>query len=241
MEHIAFAWDETQGVRLFVDGKEVARKDQKADLDNGLDGFGMAGRVLSPHQVQSRYNFLRGSDLDEIRVYDRMLDAQDIAALAAKGEPRGASAPDEAARRLAWLHRYGWDRADPPVLEPGTTRIRKVEFADAKDKKERMWKGVDGIEETTWPGVYNRSRLPGRDDYFELPDWNVYVEGGKRYDLTVPPGEHVNRVEIRGAAYGRLDWTGADGKGAVGAKAAGRGAQHLHLRAETGRHAVLHQ
>jgi hypothetical protein len=156
-------------------------------------------------------------------------------------EPRGASAPDEAARRLAWLHRYGWDRADPPVLEPGTTRIRKVEFADAKDKKERMWKGVDGIEETTWPGVYNRSRLPGRDDYFELPDWNVYVEGGKRYDLTVPPGEHVNRVEIRGAAYGRLDWTGADGKGAAGAKAAGRGAQHLHLRAEAGRHAVLHQ
>jgi hypothetical protein len=109
------------------------------------------------------------------------------------------------------LHRFGWDRSSPPALTAPVTRIRKVEFAEAKDLKEWMWKGVDGIDETTWPGVYNRSRLPGRDDYFELPDWNVYVEGGKAYDLTIPAGEKVNRVEIRGAAYGDLGWS-ADGK-----------------------------
>ncbi|WP_163602671.1 hypothetical protein, partial [Klebsiella pneumoniae] len=80
-----------------------------------------------------------------------------------------------AGRRAAWLHRFGWDAASPPVLEDKVTAVRKVEFADAKDLKEWMWKGVDGIAETTWPGVYNRSKLPGRDDYFELPDWNVYV------------------------------------------------------------------
>ncbi|MEG3147990.1 LamG-like jellyroll fold domain-containing protein [Sphingomonas sp. RT2P30] len=205
--HIAFAWDETKGVQLFVDGKPVARKEQKADLDSGLDQFGLAGRVLSPHQVQSRYHFMRGSDLDEIRVYDHMLGEGDILALADKREPGTAPAPDGAARRQAWLHRYGWDRAAPPPLDAPVTRIRKVEFADAKDLKQWMWKGVDGIAETTWPGVYNRSRLPGRDDYFELPDWNVYVEGGKRYDLTVPPGERFNRVELRGAAYGNLLWS----------------------------------
>lgn len=205
--HIGFAWDETVGVQLYVDGKLVARKDQKADLDSGLDQFGLAGRVMSPHQVQSRYNFMRGSDLDEIRVYDRMLAATDVAALADKREPASAPATDPTAKRTAWLHRYGWDKSAPPVLDAPVTRVRKVEFADAKDLKEWMWKGVDGIAETTWPGVYNRSRLPGRDDYFELPDWNTYVEGGKRYDLTIPPGERVNRVEIRGAAYGRLDWS----------------------------------
>ncbi|MFZ5794290.1 MAG: LamG-like jellyroll fold domain-containing protein, partial [Pseudomonadota bacterium] len=206
-KHIAFAWDETKGVRLFVDGREVARKDQVADLDSGLDQFGLAGRVLSPHQVQSRYNFMRGSDLDEIRVYDRMLAATDIAALADKRDPAPAPLAGTAARRTAWLHRYGWDTGAPPVLDAPVTTVRKVEFADARDLKEWMWKGVDGIAETTWPGVYNRSRLPGRDDYFELPDWNVYVEGGKRYDLTVPPGERFNRVEIRGAAYGSLLWS----------------------------------
>jgi hypothetical protein len=205
--HMAFAWDETAGVRLYVDGREVARKEQVADLDSGLDQFGLAGRVMSPHQVQSRYNFMRGSDFDEIRVYDHMLAAADVAALAEKRDPAPAPAVDAAARRQAWLHRYGWDRGSPPVLDTPVTRVRKVEFADAKDLKEWMWKGVDGIAETTWPGVYNRSRLPGRNDYFELPDWNTYVEGGKRYDLTIPPGERVNRVEIRGAAYGTLDWS----------------------------------
>ena len=209
--HIAFSWDETEGVRLYVDGREAARKVVKADYDSGLDQFGLAGRVVSPHQVQSRYHFMRGSDVDEIRVYDRMLAAGDVAALAAQREPAAAAEPAGAAKRAAWLHRFGWDRASPPVLAAPSTRVRKVEFADARDLKQWMFKGVDGIEETTWPGVYNRSRLPGRDDYFELPDWNVYVEGGKTYDLTLPAGETVNRVEIRGAAYGELSWS-ADGK-----------------------------
>lgn len=203
-KHIAFAWDETEGVRLFVDGKEVARTLQKADLDSGLDQFGLAGRVMSPHQVQSRYNFMRGSDLDEIRVYDHALAAGDVAKLAAKQEPGPAPATDPTARWSAWLHRHGWDRGSPPLLDAPATTIRKVEFADARDLKQWNWKGVDGIAETTWPGVYNRSRLAGRDDYFELPDWNTYVEGGKRYDLTIPARERVNRVEIRGAAYGTL-------------------------------------
>ncbi|NMN05293.1 hypothetical protein FHT17_002487 [Novosphingobium sp. SG916] len=206
--HLAFAWDETRGVTLFWDGREVARKVQAADLDMGLDQFGLAGRVMAPHQVQSRYNFMRGSDLDDIRVYDHMLDGAGVAALAAHQDPAPQPvAPD----RAAWLHRFGWDSQTPPPLADPVTTVRKVEFADAKDLKEWMWKGVDGIAETTWPGVYNRSRLPGRDDYFELPDWNVYVEGGKAYSLTVPVAERFNRVEIRGAAYGALEWS-ADGQ-----------------------------
>ncbi|RZF60523.1 LamG domain-containing protein [Sphingomonas populi] len=207
-KHIAFAWDETKGVQLYIDGKLAVRKDQVADLDSGLDQFGLAGRVMSPHQVQSRYNYMRGSDVDDIRVYDHMLRAEDVAVLADKHEPAPVAALAEAApRRTAWLHRYGWDKTLPPLLDAPVTSVRKVEFSDAKDLKEWMWKGVDGIAETTWPGVYNRSRLPGRDDYFELPDWNVYVEGGKRYDLTVPAGERFNRVEICGAAYGSLLWS----------------------------------
>ena len=172
---------------------------------------------------------MRGSDVDEIRIYDRMLAPQAVAALAQKQESMLPAPVADAAKREAWLHRFGWDHGSPPPLTAPVTRIRKVEFADAKDLKEWMWKGVDGIDETTWPGVYNRSRLPGRDDYFELPDWNVYVEGGKAYDLTVPPGEKVNRVEIRGAAYGDLGWS-ADGELDHSAAAARRGAQLRQFR-----------
>ena len=204
---LAFSWDETVGVRLYLDGREVARNDTKTDYDTGLDQFGLAGRVVSPHQVQSRYSFMRGSDVDDIRIYDRMLPPSAVAALARKQEPDANLSVADSARRQAWLHRYGWDHESPPSLSAPVTSFRKVEFADAKDLKEWMWKGVDGIDETTWPGVYNRSRLAGRDDYFELPDWNVYVEGGKAYDLTIPPGEKINRVEIRGAAYGDLSWS----------------------------------
>src|SRR5207237_384538 len=131
--HIAFEWDETVGVGLFVDGREVARKDIKADYDTGLDQFGLAGRVVSPHQVQSRYHFMRGSDVDEIRIYDRMLTPQAVTSLAQKQEPDDALVVTADARRHEWLHRFGWDRASPPLLTTSTTRVRKVEFADAKD------------------------------------------------------------------------------------------------------------
>lgn len=152
---------------------------------------------------------MRGSNLDDIRVYDHMMGAEEIASLLAHPKPATStvSAPTAADLRRAWLHRFGWDTQTPPVLGDAVTTVCKVEFSDAKDLKEWMWKGVDGIAETTWPGVYNRSRLPGRDDYFELPDWNVYVEGGKTYELTLPDNVAFNRVEIHGAAYGALDWS----------------------------------
>src|SRR5690606_36080159 len=117
--HLAFAWDETAGVRLFVDGREVARQDATADYDAALDQLGLAGRVLAPYQVQSRYNFLRGSDFDEIRVYDRMLRPAAVAALARGQEPPRDGGEDlpAARRRAAWLHRHCWDHAATPALE----------------------------------------------------------------------------------------------------------------------------
>ncbi|MBU2048098.1 MAG: LamG domain-containing protein [Gammaproteobacteria bacterium] len=201
-QHIAFGWDENHGVRLYVDGREVARQETTADYDAALDQLGLAARVMAPYQVQSRYNFLRGSDFDEIRVYDRLLDPAGMAALARNAAPRTAVAEPDPMR--AWRHRHGWDSAPPPALTAPTTTIRKIEFADTKDHKQWMWKATDGIAETTWPGVYNRSRLPGRNDYFQLPDWNTYVEGGQQLDLTLPAGETVNRIEVRGAAFGGL-------------------------------------
>ncbi|MDE2264998.1 MAG: LamG domain-containing protein [Alphaproteobacteria bacterium] len=213
--HIAFSWDENKGVKLYVDGKEVASKKVVAVYDTGLDQFGMASRVVSPYQVMSRYNFMRGSDYDELRIYDHMLDDAQIAALA-KGEvPNVAADPAgnlaNAATKAEWDLRYGWNRkGDIPVaLTAPVTTIRKVEFANAVDIKEWMYKATDGIAETTWPGVYNRSRLPGRTDYFPLPDWNTYVDGGKTLTLTLP-NEPWNHLEIQGAAYGTLTYAPDD-------------------------------
>ena len=199
--HVAFAWDETRGVKLYVDGRLVARNDQPALLDAGLDQFGPHSRIISPMQVQSRYNFLRGGDLDEIRIYDRALDEPAVTALARGAEPSPADARPE--WLATWTHRLGFDGPPPPYLKDETTAIRRVEFTDQRDVAQRMWKGNDGVRETTWPGVYNRSRLTGRHDYFTLPDWNVYSMGGKAGTWFLPQ-ERWNHVEIQGAAHGRL-------------------------------------
>ncbi len=225
--HLAFTWDENTGVQLFVDGKLAAKKETRAVYDAGLDQFGVAARVVAPHQVQSRYNFLRGGDLDELKIYDRALDAAAIAALA-RNAPTETAAPvatlDDPATHAAWRLRYGWNRDKdlPPYLSAPSTSIRKVEFTDAKDLKEWMWRANDGIPETTWPGVYNRSRLEGRNDYFQLPDWNTYVEGGKALKLSLP-NEPINRLEIQGAAYGDLTWTPTGGQASkLGSRAKGQ-------------------
>ena len=65
------------------------------------------------------------------------------------------------------------------------------------------WKANDGIRETTWPGVYNRSRLIGRDDYFELPDWDCYSLSGKAVTFDMPD-EPWNHLEIAGGAWGNM-------------------------------------
>ena len=208
--HLAFAWDETRGIRFFVNGKLVAHKDTVAVYDAGLDQFGPHSRIISPYQVQSDYNFTRGGDIDEIRIYDRLLDDATVAALARNQppvSPVAANAAESAARLTAFQHRYGFDRADapPPALPAGkSVAIRKVEITEAYDLQRWWWKATDGIRETTWPGVYNRSRLPGRNDYFQLPDWDCYVDSGKAITFALP-NEPWNHLEISGAAWGKME------------------------------------
>ena len=202
VESAVTAWDETWGIRFYVDGKLAASKEETTAIYNaGLDQFGPHMRIISPWNVQSDYNFVRGGDIDELRIYDRMLADDNVTALA-RGEALAAIPP--AARDLAdprwrdeWAFRYGWNRpADPPpYLEGAAISIRKVEIHDAYDFKRWYWKATDGIRETTWPGVHNRSRLPGRNDYVQLPDWDCYSLSGKSITFTMPdepckpPGE----------------------------------------------------
>jgi hypothetical protein len=208
--HLALAWDETWGIRFYVDGKLAASKETTAIYNAGLDQFGPHMRIISPWNVQSDYNFVRGGDIDELRIYDRMLADDNVTALA-RGEAL-AAIPPAPARDLAdprwrdeWAFRYGWNRpADPPpYLEGAAISIRKVEIHDAYDFKRWYWKATDGIRETTWPGVYNRSRLPGRNDYVQLPDWDCYSLSGKSITFTMPD-EPWNHLEISGAAWGTM-------------------------------------
>jgi len=215
--HLAFTWDETSGVELFVDGRRVAHRPAQTMLHAALDQFGPHSRIISPYQVQSDYNYIRGGDIDELRIYDRRLSADNIAALAA---PRGVPAAlppversvERGRWREAWWRRNGWNRVNdpPPYLSDVQTSVRKVEIHDVRDHGRWWWKATDGIAETTWPGVYNRSRLPGRNDYFQLPDWDCYSVSGQSVTFALPD-EPLNQIEITGSAWGAM-WR-EDGQG----------------------------
>jgi hypothetical protein len=207
--HLALTWDETQGIRFYVNGSLVAQQKTQAVLFAGLDQFGPHSRTISPLQVQSAYNFIRGGDIDEIRIYDRMLADENVSSLARgiapKKIPELTRNVNQRQWRDEWSRRYGWNRKGdtPPYLEARQTSVRKVEIHDVYDLKRWWWKGTDGIRETTWPGVFNRSRLPGRNDYFQLPDWDCYSLSGKSVTFNMPD-EPWNHLEISGSAWGRM-------------------------------------
>jgi hypothetical protein len=233
--HLALAWDETSGIRFYINGKLMATKEATGLFDTALDQFGPHSRIIGPTGVESSYSYDRGGDIDELRIYDRALSDDNIAGLAKNEIPQSippverkvaaGPAPAESAAPVVpsedgkdsgsghatdwqqeWNLKYGWNRpGDEPVLiDSSYTTVRKVEIHDVYDLDRWWWKATDGIRETTWPGVYNRSRLIGRDDYFELPDWDCYSLSGKTVTFNMPD-EPWNHLEIEGGAWG--NWT----------------------------------
>lgn len=207
--HVAFVWDETIGVRLYIDGELAASKDATALLWAGLDQFGTHSRIISNAQVQSSYNYMRTGDFDELCIFDRMLGDAQVKALASLQMPELEPLPcrtlEDETTRLEWMRRFGFDAATLPApISHPFTHVRKVEIHNAWDMKRWWMKGCDGIRETTWPGVYNRSRLPGRTDYFVLPDWDCYSVSGKEITFEPVADEYFNQIEISGSAHGVL-------------------------------------
>ncbi len=203
--HIALSWDENWGIKLYLDGEKIAEEYRPAVYFTGLDQFGPHSRIISHWQVQSDYNFIRGGDVAEIAIFDQMLPCGDIAQLAKGQLPQTeAFAPCFTCQDVqkGWLLRNGFDQELRAL--PDSAVVRKVEIHDAYDLKRWWWKGCDGIRETTWPGVFNRSRLKGRNDYFQLPDWDCYSLSGKSITFTAPD-EPYNHVEISGSAYGAVE------------------------------------
>ena len=207
--HIGFSWDENVGVKLYLNGYLVEQRLEKKVYFAGLDQFGPHSRIISNWNVQSRYNFMRGGDIDEIRIYDRMLSDENMLQLSKNEIPTslpGVERPlSESVYREEWLRRNGWDQAvnQPKYYPAADLSVRKVEIHDAYDLKRWWYKSTDGIRETTWPGVFNRSRLSGRNDYFQLPDWDCYYYSGKAITYHMPD-EPWNHLEISGSAFGSL-------------------------------------
>ncbi|MBN1292026.1 MAG: hypothetical protein JXB48_09335 [Candidatus Latescibacteria bacterium] len=206
--HLALSWDETRGVRLYFNGELAAQKDTTAIFDTGLAYLKPFGRFATPGTATDSCGHIRGCDFDEIVIFDSMLSPEQIRLLTAGTIPTDATAPTRSMSieryRNEWWHRNGWDKPDqlPVKLDSSSTwSVRKVEIHNVYDQKKWTWRTNDGMRESVWPDAYNRSRLPGRTDYFIEPDWYCYSTSGKKISFTMPD-EFWNYVEISGAAYG---------------------------------------
>jgi Concanavalin A-like lectin/glucanases superfamily len=208
--HLTLTWDETTGIKLYVDGKMVAEKAATGMFDAALDQFGPHSRIIGPTGVESSYSYNRAGDLDEVRIYDRALSDENVASLAKGETPRNIPAVTRtmasADTQKEWWFHYGWNRPGdiPAPLTSTSTVVRKVQINDAYDIGRWWFRGMDGIRETTWPGVYNRSRIVGRFDYFQLPDWDCYAISGKTVTFLMP-NEPWNHLEFSGGAFGKMD------------------------------------
>ena len=72
---------------FYVNGKLAGEKAATGMFDAALDQFGPHSRIIGPTGVESFYNYDRGGDIDELRIYDRMLSDDEHGAA---GQGRGA-------------------------------------------------------------------------------------------------------------------------------------------------------
>lgn len=203
--HLALSWDQDYGIRFYVNGRFVAEEIRPAVYDTGLDQFGPHSRSVSNWRVVNDFNFIRGGDIREIAIYDRMLSDENVGRLSRSECPQGVASCGDGLiiGGKNWKIQHGF--AAPPPCIGAVTSVRKVEIHEAYDLKRWYWKACDGIRETTWPGVHNRSRLKGRNDYFQLPDWDCYFSSGKSIVFTAPE-EPYNWIEISGSARGTAEY-----------------------------------
>ena len=70
----------------------MATKEATGLFDTALDQFGPHSRIIAPTGVESSYSYDRGGDIDELRIYDRMLSDDNIAGLARNQIPQNIPA-----------------------------------------------------------------------------------------------------------------------------------------------------
>ena len=135
--HLALSWDETRGIRFYVNGRLAAKNETTAVYNTALDQFGPHSRIISPHNVQSDYNFVRGGDIDEIRIYDRMLADDNVATLANGDAPTGSAAAARPRPRRRPLARrmVAALRLEPPGRSSALLRRRRAHRAQGRDPR----------------------------------------------------------------------------------------------------------
>jgi len=186
--HLAFSWDELDGVRLYVDGHPVARRLGELHLSASLDQIGVHASVVTPYQT-------RGTErkvlIDELRIYSAALSERAIEDLAQLGGGRAGAMPSAMDTSPEfwgrhWKGRFGWDDSDSTPRIASPIWIRKVPIIEGRDSRKSSVEALDGKPESLWP-----------------PQGSGYSDQGQALDLTVA-NEPFNYFWLQGNLKGQI-------------------------------------
>lgn len=185
--HLAFAWDEAEGIRLYVNGQRTRAESLSWQTED-----------LEPDKIIiGTWSYWSGTEqpfaLDELRIFSRMLSDEEAAAVYEGDEAvppvEAAWTPELAAHRAGYL---GWDGQDLLAIEPagdtGTLYVRQAGISDARAIYSQAWKVCDGDRLTRWPLTYH--------------GYSFQDEGGLIIDLD--EGERWDYLRVRGHCRGQM-------------------------------------
>ncbi len=160
--HLAFSWDESEGIQLFVDGKLAAQRPGPIALEGTLDQFAFLSEEVAPFHLSGAE---QTGYLDELRIYEKALDPQQVARLLEFGagapglmlEPKMSEVEKWNAHvreKREWNIKQDFLETSTPVL------IRRVAPVDGRDSMKFAWEASDGRLETGWPQESTKAGRP---------------------------------------------------------------------------------
>ena len=169
--HLAFAWHELEGLRFYMDGREVGNHLGQFHSGRWLDQVGIHVQALTP--------YFRGSNerrayVDEFRIFAEALSPGSIANLSQLGAGRGGRHPSAkkvyaGLRSVHWAERFGWNHPQATLALTAPISVRPLRVLSARDLKRASPAAVDGFSESSWPPATQGYPQEGRTLRLEAP------------------------------------------------------------------------
>ena len=190
---LAFSWHELEGIRFYIDGREVGNRLGQTHFCRWLDQVGIHTQALTPYSRESNE---RRAYVDEFRIFAEAFSPGAIANLSQLGAGRGGRHPsakqvDAGLRSGHWADRFGWNDPTAALRLTAPTSIRPLRILFARDLKRASPAAVDGFSESSWPAAMRG-----------------YPQEGRALRLKVPR-ETFGYLALRGNLKGRIH--GSDG------------------------------
>ena len=185
---LAFTWHELEGLRFFMDGREVGNSLGRYHFGRWLGQIGIHTQALTPYYRKGNE---RRAYVDEFRIFAEALSPGAIANLSQLGAGRAGRHPsakkvDAGLRSGHWAERFGWNNPEATLEPRAPISIRPVRILSARDLKRASPAAVDGFSESSWP-----------------PAMRGYPQEGRTLQLEVPQ-EAFSHLSLRGNLKGKI-------------------------------------